>query len=291
VTLRTLALLAPLVFATAVARAAPIDEAKAAFQAGKLAFERGEYDKALAEFNKANAIAPAPTLQYNIGKTYEALGRYREAADAFEKYFELYGPPQNDEDKQFQDSLRARIASDRARTSSSPPPQQLPPQPPPPRQPPSYPPNTQYGQQYPQYPNNQYYYQQPYQYYPYQQQGLAPTTYKVTKADLVLEARGRRNRAIALIVVGVVLDVIGIVLFADAVAHDYGVGNLWVNYTEGFFGASAFIVGITLWAPGAASFNRASRRLRELDMVPDGAIAPNQSFTKAVMFNGPTIRF
>ena len=64
---------------------------------------------ALAPYQRANMILPAPNLYYNIGATYERLGRYQEAALAFDKYFELAGPPQNDEDKDFQDeAARAR---------------------------------------------------------------------------------------------------------------------------------------------------------------------------------------
>ncbi|HZS39646.1 MAG TPA: tetratricopeptide repeat protein, partial [Polyangia bacterium] len=70
-----------------IAAAAPdMEAAKAHFAAGKQAFERGEYETALAEFQQANAIAPAPSLLYNMGKTYEALGRYKDAAFAFDRY-------------------------------------------------------------------------------------------------------------------------------------------------------------------------------------------------------------
>src|ERR1700747_3288737 len=100
---------------SAAVRADNLEEAKAAFAAGKQAFERGEYEAALKQFQRANLLAPAPSLSYNIGKTYEALGRFNDAALAYERYLELAGTPQTDEDKQFQETLRARIQADKKR--------------------------------------------------------------------------------------------------------------------------------------------------------------------------------
>ena len=91
-----------------VAQVAPayadaLDEAKAAFAAGKAAFERGDWDTALTQFQRANQLAPAPSLSYNIGKTYEKMGRFHDAAVSYQKYLDQVGPPQNDDDKKFQD--------------------------------------------------------------------------------------------------------------------------------------------------------------------------------------------
>src|SRR3954453_22980501 len=114
--------LAVLVLLSALpARAAPIDDAKKAFAEGKAAFERGDYEQALAAYQRANMILPAPNLYYNIGATYERLGRYQEAALAFDKYFELAGAPQNDEDRAFQEKLRSRAEADPKRPNLPPP--------------------------------------------------------------------------------------------------------------------------------------------------------------------------
>ena len=98
-----------------VAHAAPIDDAKKAFAEGKAAFERGEYEPALNAYQRANTILPAPNLYYNIGATYERLGRFQEAALAFDKFFEMAGAPATDEDKEFQNKLRQRTEADRKR--------------------------------------------------------------------------------------------------------------------------------------------------------------------------------
>src|SRR5207249_1752529 len=99
--------------APCTASATPLEEAKAAFAAGKVAFERGDYDGALANFQRANLLAPAPSLSYNIGSTYEKLGRYHDAVLAFERYLELAGTPQDDQEREFQTTLKARIDIDR----------------------------------------------------------------------------------------------------------------------------------------------------------------------------------
>src|SRR5512143_916040 len=129
------------------ARAAPIDDAKKAFAEGKAAFERGDYEAALTAYQRANMILPAPNLYYNICATYERLGRYQEAALAFDKYFEMAGAPTTDEDKDFQEKLHARAEADRKRQDVAPT-RQEPAQPPPTVTPPPY--------------NRQPYYQQPY---------------------------------------------------------------------------------------------------------------------------------
>ncbi len=69
-----------------------LQEAKSAFADGRAAFERGDYERALQMFQRADVLAPAPSLSYNIGKTYEKLGRYKEAVKAFERYLEQERP-------------------------------------------------------------------------------------------------------------------------------------------------------------------------------------------------------
>src|ERR1700690_2952877 len=86
--------------------ATPIEDAKIAFQAGKDAFERGDYENALQNFSRANQLVPAPSLQYNIGNCQERLAHYQDAAAAFERYLELAGPPSGDDEKNFQEKLR-----------------------------------------------------------------------------------------------------------------------------------------------------------------------------------------
>jgi tetratricopeptide (TPR) repeat protein len=236
-------------FIPARLEAANIDDAKKAFAEGKAAFERGDYETALQAYQKANTILPAPNLYYNIGAAYERLGRYQEAALAFDDYFKLAGAPQNDEDREFQDKLHARADADRKRPNVLTPAPRVEPQPMPP------PANTQPPpQQQPYYGQGPSpYYMPPYGTYPMQSAQL-------TRDDKLRQARGRRGRAIALMAVGVPLTAVGITLcayspvFTDSLS--FGL-DLWAGLTFS-------VVGITLWAPGAASYVKSSHDIREL---------------------------
>ena len=223
------------------ARAAPVDDAKKAFSEGKSAFERGDYEAALASYQRANMILPAPNLYYNIGATYERLGRYQEAALAFDKYFEMAGAATSDDERAFQEKLHARADADRRRADlpPTPQPQRAAPQP-------QAPPAT--AQPYPAQP------------YPAQPYWMAP---QQPPRDVRLqEAKGRRRRAIALMAVGVPMSAVGIGL--GAYGYSGGSTDSATNIAYAFVGTTLFVVGVTLWAPGAASFVRSSHDVREL---------------------------
>jgi hypothetical protein len=260
-----------IVLLAASAQAAPMDDAKAAFQAGKEAFERGEYENALANFLRANQLVPAPSLQYNIGNCQERLARYAEAAAAFERYLELAGPPTTDDEKDFQEKLRARIVANRNRASQAQPP------PPPVYQQPTYqPPPTYY---------------------------VPPAPEPVPRDYLLRTQRARRTRAIALMATGVALNVLGIAFLIDGLTDPHGNGTCDIftnvcssgsttsgaNIAEDFFGITFAVVGITLWAPGAASFVGANRQIAELmkqPATPEPGVQP-----RAFLFHSPTFRF
>jgi tetratricopeptide (TPR) repeat protein len=231
-------------------QAAPIDDAKKAFAEGKAAFERGDYETALQAYQKANTILPAPNLYYNIGATYERLGRYQEAALAFDEYFKLAGAPQNDEDREFQDKLHARADADRKRPNVVPQPRvESQPLPSVGGQPQAAQPQAQPA------PPPQYYAPGPYYMSPY---GAYPM--QVSREDRLRQAKARRTRAIVLMAIGVPMTVVGITLCAYSPAFNDTVSlalDLWAGITLG-------VVGITLWAPGAGSYVKSSREIREL---------------------------
>jgi tetratricopeptide (TPR) repeat protein len=240
---RALMLVAALL-CTLPAAAAPIDDAKKAFAEGKAAFERGDYETALNAYQRANMILPAPNLYYNIGATYERLGRYQEAALAFDKYFEMAGAPITDEERDFQEKLRARSEADRKRPN-------LPPRPAQPAQPPLPPPVVTAPPPYPVQP-----------YYP-------PGPSRETRLQ---NARARRTRAIALMAIGVPLTITGIGVLGWAASDStLTTGERW-GY--GFLGVTFGVVGITLWAPGAASFVRSSHDIRDLQKPEPATPSP-----------------
>jgi tetratricopeptide (TPR) repeat protein len=243
-------LLAIALLASSVAHADKLEDAKAAFAVGKQAFERGEYEMALAQFQKAEALAPAPSLLYNIGRTYEALGRFREASQMYDKYLEQVGPPKNDQEKEFQNNLAARSAADKQRPDRGA-------AEPRPTQPQYAPPPPQYQQPYP------YGYQpQPYPYYGYQMAPVAPV---LTKAQEIDNARRRRGRAIGLTITGIVPGLIGIALMAtgggcqtsDCLAAFEATGVLM------FLACPPFLI------PGAVAWAKSQRKLDELTKMPD----------------------
>jgi hypothetical protein len=273
-------LLAIALVVSSVAHADKLEDAKAAFAVGKQAFERGEYEMALAQFQKAEALAPAPSLLYNIGRTYEALGRFREAAQMYDKYLEQVGPPKNDQEKEFQNNLAAKSAADKQRpdrgaSEPKPPQQQYAPPPP------------QYQQPYP------YGYQpQPYPYYGY---GMAPVAPVQTKQQQIETMRGRRGRGIALTVIGAVLFVAGVSLAAASATC----GTFDTGCQGGLIagGVIVLIAGPPLFIPGAVSWAKSQRKLDELAKMPDapppGAPTPQPAAPglQSWIFSSPTFHF
>jgi hypothetical protein len=245
----TLVALAPLRTAHA---AGNIEEAKAAFMAGKQAYERADYETALSSFMKANAIQPAPSLSYRIGTTYEHLNRFAEAAQWFEKYLEQAGAPSNDEEKQFQENLKQRI--DNLRRRSAAPPTTTPPPAPATRQPEVMPPpTTAYNPYY--YPPQPYYGAQPGYYY-----GQPIQPIQLTREQRLDKARRRRGSGIGLLVSGLVINVIGVgITAASTVVRDY-----YGQVTAYATGATFVILGVCLWAPGIAVLVSAQKEINAI---------------------------
>ena len=54
------------------------------FASGQAHFASGDYETALAQFRRAQALRPHDVVIYNIGASLEALERYREAYEAYE---------------------------------------------------------------------------------------------------------------------------------------------------------------------------------------------------------------
>lgn len=281
----------------------PIEAAKREFDAGKAAFERSEYESALEHFLAAQRIAPAPSLTYNIGLLYERMGRFNDAATTFEKYVEELPAASSKDERDFRDKLKARIKANRQRAQSGtqPPPQPPPTQPtttqPPPTQPnpnqppPNMPPPNQpyYGG----YPQQQPYYgYQPYTPYGNPYGGYAYAIPQKSPQEKLVEARARRGRAIALLAVGVTLNVVGFGVLGYGLSLPEP-GNLGPVLID-FAGVSLAIVGLTLWAPGAASFVRSSKDIalaqKELDKLEELRRTPARQPT-TFLFNSPTLTF
>ncbi|MCU1282712.1 MAG: Thiol-disulfide isomerase, partial [bacterium] len=70
---------------------------------GAQAYERGDYDVALRHFQAAYDSAPSPELWFNIGRCHERLGRWAEAATAYDRY--LAGKPTFDDAVQIREHI------------------------------------------------------------------------------------------------------------------------------------------------------------------------------------------
>lgn len=77
----------------AVRPSARDEEARALFEAGKVAYEDGRYADALGYFERAYELSQRVALQYNLGLAYDRLRRDREALAAFEAYLEADADP------------------------------------------------------------------------------------------------------------------------------------------------------------------------------------------------------
>lgn len=83
-------------------------EARALFEAGRVAFEANRYADALGHFQRAFDLSRRFQLQYNLGLAYDRLRRDEEAVQAFEAY--LTGDSTGDR----ADEVRARVQAIKA---------------------------------------------------------------------------------------------------------------------------------------------------------------------------------
>lgn len=282
------------------APAGPPPEAKKAFSDGKAAYERGDYEAALVQFQRAALIAPAPSLYYNIGMAYERLARFEDSALAFERYLQLVEAPQTDDERTFQTQLRERAVANHARakhTLTEAPPRPLI-EPPPSRttvvyvQDPHYPP-----------PPTPYVAPTP---YPAMIPSFAPTPQQ--RLDTALRLR---RSGIALTVIGGTFGIAGGGLIGWAVTAS-NLGVLGSGYTAAragvlvggtvllLTGVPMLIPGIVYWARGQRDVGRARRAIDE-----QGAAVRKASFDDARppmplvagatpmpwIFGAPVIRF
>jgi len=77
---------APLAPAPAPSKDATKEEARRHFLQGVALYEEGNFTAALAEFQAAHKMAPAPSVLFNIGLTEKALYRYADASRTLERY-------------------------------------------------------------------------------------------------------------------------------------------------------------------------------------------------------------
>ena len=105
------AVLTALVVPTARGQGAMDDEARALFNAGRVAFDDARYADALGHFRRAHELSGRTELLYNIGLAADRLRRDEEALEAFEAYLrELPDSPRSDDIRARVEILRETLA-------------------------------------------------------------------------------------------------------------------------------------------------------------------------------------
>ncbi len=97
-------------------------EARALFEAGRLAMGDGRYEDALTHFERAHALSQRPAMLFNIGTVAERLRLHERALSAYEQYLELLPEAENRPEVQRRiELLRADVerARDDAAAASS----------------------------------------------------------------------------------------------------------------------------------------------------------------------------
>lgn len=89
-----------------------VAEARARFERGETAYQQGDYDTAIAEWNAAWELDARPRIQFNLSQAYERLGRLTDALAALDRYLETASP-----DDEHQSVAAARRAALRERLS------------------------------------------------------------------------------------------------------------------------------------------------------------------------------
>lgn len=62
------------------------------FEAGAELYRQRRYEGAIARFEAAWKLKPLPLFDYNIARCYDRLGRWGDAADAYERYLAVAAP-------------------------------------------------------------------------------------------------------------------------------------------------------------------------------------------------------
>jgi len=65
-------------------------EARRAFEAGRQAYDSGDFADALARFEQAHRLSPRPELLYNIGRAADSDGQFGRATAAYAAYLEAF---------------------------------------------------------------------------------------------------------------------------------------------------------------------------------------------------------
>ena len=94
---------------------ADTEVARRLFKEGRDLYGRGDYEKALAAFEKARTAKPLPAFDYNIARCHDRLGRWTEALAAYVRF--VASTPDDAEAKEAQG--RIQVLRERVRTAGA----------------------------------------------------------------------------------------------------------------------------------------------------------------------------
>ena len=95
------------------ASSSELAEARALFMAGQAAVDSGRWADAVDNFSRAYQLSEVPAALYNLGFALRALGRHREARDAFVELLESHPRVDRElrrEARRYRDEAAARVA-------------------------------------------------------------------------------------------------------------------------------------------------------------------------------------
>src|SRR5579862_2612314 len=90
-----------------------VEIARRHFTRGSEFYAAMQYARALEEFAAARRIQPSPAYDFNIGRCYDRMERFKEAKEAYERYLAAYPPPPDADD------VRARVRVLEARLAAA----------------------------------------------------------------------------------------------------------------------------------------------------------------------------
>lgn len=107
-------------------------EARARFESGRLAFEAGRYEEALADFTRSYELSQRGLILFNIGLVHDRLRRDGEALDAFERYLAAVPDAENRTEVESRIAVLRRALAERQQAPQPTTPMPMPDGPPPP---------------------------------------------------------------------------------------------------------------------------------------------------------------
>jgi tetratricopeptide (TPR) repeat protein len=94
------------------------EQAKSHFKQGRAYQEAGAFDRAIAEYEEANRLAPRSEMLFNIAQCYRLAGNADKAVEYYSRFVELAPQsPVADEARSYIASLRKQIDADKAAAS------------------------------------------------------------------------------------------------------------------------------------------------------------------------------